>query len=625
MALMTKLCTSACSLFTAAILASVASAQTITWGPVLPSVAPGDVSINGALVFAGNAHNPNLAPIDATVNGVMFAGGFQPTGWNGYIVNGLNGSTTGNDELDKVVGSSLAMQTGATGNPTSWGGIRLDNLATLTPGFTYQVQVWFTDQRTGSPTNVLYDREMTLSSAFGAVALAGGEVSNLGSLQQGPLSGLLDADPDNAPAVSSPDTMFGTYCTGTFVYDPTDELWLIIQGTHPLPSNVLAPHITAMQIRDLSSASHQSFGTGCYDFTTPDLSSNFMQEFAGTPAAQAELDGNVMLFNLAGDGYVASWIPGAAGALYVPPSAAATIVANADDTTETITPTLAPPVPGGTAAQWTVSSNGILTAAATGNQGTAWVASLADTATATGLAWYNWRDYNPSLAGSGSIKVEEVGTMLYVTFDGVYEIGTSNPATFQWQIDETTGDVFMIWVNMAVSTNTTTMVVGSTLAGASSIPTSQVLSTASPFVMSPPAGLLPLTLTASPAPIVNPSTVVTYTIDNIPEFVPGSGVYVSLLFLSLAPQLGGIELSGILTGLPGCKAYLSSLDASIGLAVTTTPTNPVQFTFDSSFIPPGITVAAQAVAPFDGSFPLLNGETGGFVFSNGVLSTTQLQ
>jgi hypothetical protein len=435
----------------------------------------------------------------------------------------------------------------------------------------------------------------------------------------------MDADPDNAPAVNSPDTIFGTHCTGTFVYDPGDELWLLIEGTHPIATNVLAPHITALQIRDLSSASHANFGAGCHSFTGPDLNSSFMEAFVGTPAAAAALDGNAMVFSLAGDSYVASWVPGGGGALYVPPSAAAIVVANADDTTETFTPTVAPPVPGGSAPQWTVSSNGVLTASATGNQGTAFTASLAATATATGLGWYNWRDYNPTAAGSGKVVWEEVGGVLYVTFDGVYEYLTSNPATFQWQINESSGDVIMVWVNMAVSTNTTTMVVGSTLAGAGPTPTSMVLSTSTPFVMSPPPMQLPLTLSASPAPVINPSTLVTYTVGNIPEFVPSSGVHLSIVYLSLNAVPGGIDLTGILTGMPGCRAFISSLDLGIGLAVTPSPTNSVQFTFAAPFFSPGTTMAAQAVALFDGAFPLMNGESGGFLTSNGVLSTTQLQ
>jgi hypothetical protein len=271
-------------LLVSALLACVASAQTITWGPVLPSVSPTDVSVAGAFVFAGNAHQPGV-PTPATVNGVTFAPSFQPTGWAGFITGGLNGTLTGDTEYDKLLGTSLAMQTAPAANPSAWGGIRLDNLATLVPGRTYSVQVWFTDQRTGSPTNVLYDRVMNLSSAFGAATLTGGQVTNLGSLVQGPVSGGLEADPDNAPATTTPDTVFGSHCTGTFTYDPTNQLWLLIQGTHPIATNVLAPHITALQIRDLSAAYHQAYGTGCYNYNLDQT--NLLQSFAGTPAAKA--------------------------------------------------------------------------------------------------------------------------------------------------------------------------------------------------------------------------------------------------------------------------------------------------------------------------------------------------
>lgn len=616
--------TSTRTLLASALLVGAASAQTINWGPVLPSTSPTDVSVTGAFVFAGNAHQPGV-PTSATVNGVTFAAGFQPTSWNGYIVGGLNGSTTGNTEYDKLLGTSLAMQTAVAANPTGWGGIRIDNLATLVPGRTYAIQVWFTDQRTGSPTNVLYDRQMILSSAFGTATLTGGEVNNLGSLLQGPLSAPLDADPDNAPAAASPDTVFGSHCTGTFTYSSAAELWLIVQGTHPIATNVLAPHITALQIRDLSAAYHQNYGAGCHSFTAPDVSSSLMESFAGTPAAKTALDGNALLFALSGNGYVASWLPGVGSALYVPPTGAATIVANDDDIATTFSPSVAPPVPGGTAPQWTVSSNGVLTASAVGNQGTAFAATLAATAGATGLAWYNWRDYNPLAANSGKVKTEEAGGVLYVTFDGVFEYNTTAPATFQWQINLATGDVTMIWVSMATTTNTTTMVVGSTLAGVSSTPVSTALSSAAPFLMVPPTSLAPLTLSAAPAPVINPSTNVTYTIGNIPEFVPGSGVYLSLMFLSVNPLPAGLELSGILTTVPGCKLLISTLDFGIGTAITTGPTNAVPFTFFAPAFAPGTTIAAQAFALYDPAFPLANGESGGFLFSNGVLSVTQLQ
>ncbi len=617
--------TSSRSLVAAATLLGAASAQTIAWGPVSPSVAPSDVSVTGAFVYAANYHQPTAAAIPATVNGVVFSGGIAPIGWAGFITGGLNGSTTGDAEYDKLLGNSLAMQTSPAANPTGWGGIRIDNLATLVAGRTYAIQVWFTDQRTGAATNVLYDRVMTLSSAFGAATLSGGEVTNLASLLQGSLSGPLEADPDNAPATTSPDTVFGSHCTGTFTYNPSNELWLIIQGTHPIASNVLAPHITALQIRDLSAAYHQNYGRGCFDYSYDP--SNFMSAFAGTPAAKAALDGNALLFLPTGNGYLANWLPGAAAALYVAPTAAASIVANADDTTTTWSPSVAVPVPGGTAAQWTVSSNGVLTAAAVGNQGTAFTATLAATATATatGVAWYNWRDYNPAATNSGKVKTEEANGVLYVTFEGVYEFNSTNPATFQWQIDLASGTVTMVWLSMAVSTNTTTMVVGSTLAGASSVPTSADFTTATPFLMGPPVSLAPLTLSAGPAPVINPSTNVTYTIGNIPEFSPGAGLYGSMLFLSLSPLPVGIDLAGILTQRPGCKAFIGSLDLTLGPAVTAVNTSSVSVTFSAPLLTPGLRIGAQAVGLFDPSFPLLNGDGGGIVVSNAVLSVCQLQ
>ena len=115
---------SACrSLLAGALLASVASAQIITWGPVSNSTSPSDVSISGSPVFAANAHHTTLPAINATVNGVTFTGGFAPVNWNGWIDSGLNGSTTGDAEFDKLLANSLAMQTAPPTNPTVWGGI----------------------------------------------------------------------------------------------------------------------------------------------------------------------------------------------------------------------------------------------------------------------------------------------------------------------------------------------------------------------------------------------------------------------------------------------------------------------------------------------------------------------
>jgi len=243
------------------VLAGAAPAQTVAWGSVQAATGPADVSLNGAGVVALNLHGGSTQ-IDATVNGVTFVGGYSPAGWGG--VNGLmNGSTTGDLEYDTLLNRCRNMTSGATGNPSLWGGIRLDTLATLQPGGLYEVQVWFADQRVG-PNTQLYDRVMTLNSAWGTATLNGGEVSNLASMTLlGTPSGGLDADPDNAPAINQNDTEFGSFVTGVFTYVPGAQTWLVAQGSHPNTSLLLRPHLNAIQIRDISPASFVTNGSGC--------------------------------------------------------------------------------------------------------------------------------------------------------------------------------------------------------------------------------------------------------------------------------------------------------------------------------------------------------------------------
>jgi hypothetical protein len=252
------------ALLTAAALTTpVLTAQTILWGPVLPTVAPTDVNGNGSLVVARNLHASG-ATQSPVVNGVTFVGNFAPTGWTNASTIALQASTTGDTNYDLMLNSARATSAAATANPTGWGAIRIDTLGTLTVGRDYEIQCWFTDQRPGPVGAAIYDRAMTLSSAVGSATLAGGEVTNLGSLLQGPTSAALDGDPDNFPAIGSPDTLFGTHCTGRFTrVNATDQLWLLVQGTHPIPTNNLRSHLTAFQIRELPLPTWSTYGAGC--------------------------------------------------------------------------------------------------------------------------------------------------------------------------------------------------------------------------------------------------------------------------------------------------------------------------------------------------------------------------
>ncbi len=238
-------------------LASVAHADLITWGPSQNITAASDVSLNGTLVAALNPWAMTFA--QPTVNGVTFSA-FTPLGWNNGGWTLMNGSTTGDAGYDALLDSARVTSEGVLTNPTGWGGIQLDTLGALTIGNTYEVQVWYSDQRPGVPTNVLNDRVMTLSSATGPAVLSFGNVSNLGALTQGPLSGGLEADPNNVSGAG--DTVFGQFAIGTFTRTSTDQLWLLIQGSHPLANNVLSPHINGFQIRELPSNPGMPFCSG---------------------------------------------------------------------------------------------------------------------------------------------------------------------------------------------------------------------------------------------------------------------------------------------------------------------------------------------------------------------------
>jgi len=422
---------------------------------------------------------------------------------------------------------------------------------------------------------------------------------------------------------------------GVYELQNGNLLWTNTSGVHVL--DVVSMTSTLVQAGScyhlnevsLDFACHKRLGTGCHSFRVDN--SNHFELFLTVADAKAALDDNAIqyILNGNGDGYDVTWISGVANAIYVPPSASANIIADASTTNESFTPSAPIPIAGGVATTWTVSSEGILTAAATGNQGTDTTASLNDVdETETGLAWYTWVTQNPTETGSGKIKWEEVGTTLYVTFDGVELSGgspTQSPSTYQWQIDMTTGSVLMLWPSFSASSSTADVLVGCTLAGGGAVPVSQTLSTAAGYQLVPDDVLSPLTLTGSPNPVINPSTLVTYTASNAPEYVPGSGVYIGTMFLSFTPLPGGVDLTGILANQPGCSAYIGSLDLALSAAVSATPDLTWDVDFSNTLFFPGANVSGQAIALFDGGFPLLNGEDGGLVFSNGLTSTTYAQ
>ncbi len=372
-------------------------------------------------------------------------------------------------------------------------------------------------------------------------------------------------------------------------------------------------------------ASHQGYGTGCYAVATD----SFCQFFATAAAASVALNGQSMRLTPVANGYSVTW----GGGSYVAPSGTATVLPVNDDDTTAITPSIPFPVGAGSAAQLFVNTNGFVSTASTNGDG-AWNAPSFGTyqpssqfRNAPATAFWSWHDYNTA-SGLGRIKYEQgvVGpnTILYLTWDAVESYAvpeTANPSTFQFQFNLTTGAVTYVWQNVtAIGTGQNqylpeSHLIGFSPGGASLDPGSIVLATALPLTTRPDQ--LPMKLSAAPAPVITPSTPVVYTATDLPESLPGSGLYLSTMFLSLG-SLPGVDL-GIIDA-PGCMAYIAGLDLDLGGQLTFVPTASWNLTFDNVVFAPGNVVYAQAIALVTPN-SLPNGQNPfGLTVSNGVRS-----
>lgn len=283
-----------------------------------------------------------------------------------------------------------------------------------------------------------------------------------------------------------------------------------------------------------SCADRRDYGIGCLD-----AADSFYELMA--PAAFDLANSSWSMLRTAGGYTVVNTLP----VTYVLPSAAATIVANADDVVQTVTLAQAMPVPGGSTTQLTISSNGNIALAATGNgAGFAPDAGnfLAFAQTSIAAAWH---DYNPALAGSGKILFEQVGTTAYVTWDGVYSYLSALPDKFQYQFDLTTGNVSVVY--QAMSLGASDYLVGYSRGGVSprteEVDVSVALGASLPIA---DVGVQGLTLTTNGLPLVGNGTF-GFAVSRIPTVSP-----VGVLFFGdqTAP---GFDLGFL--GMPGCRAY----------------------------------------------------------------------
>lgn len=375
-------------------------------------------------------------------------------------------------------------------------------------------------------------------------------------------------------------------------------------------------------------ASNTSYGTGCYSYQ--DVKTSIAQLFPGAPAAKAALDGNSLTCTLLGNTYLLTWTAGGAAG-FVAPSASATVLPLTDDGSVTVSTSVATPTSVGQVPSWKVSANGILTAGSVANNGTDFTPTLSDVANATvapGLGFCSWHDYNPAGIGSGQVEYEEVAGVAYITWNGVDAYGTpsATPSTWQFQIDESTGTIRIVWVSMSAATGPTSNahLVGATLDGPGLVPPSTDFATSTPLMLGPDTSMAPLALTASPRPVIapnTPGTTVTYTVSNIPPLA--AGTYFTVLVLGRVPTMGpGIEM---LPAAPECFLHVWPFVWWFFPTPLNSPTQTHQIHYSDFWFDPGEMLYAQAFALIP-PWSLPNGQNAmGVTSSNGIAHELQAQ
>jgi len=292
-------------------------------------------------------------------------------------------------------------------------------------------------------------------------------------------------------------------------------------------------------------ATATNYGTGCY------LASKAFYELFATSAA-FDLDNSRMRLTHSGNFYIAS----AAGS-YVAPTAAATILTLGDDAVTTVNLGGSFPYIGGTTTSLEVCSNGFVSVA-TGN-GTPATPVVSTWLGAVATRWGTWHDFDPTPAASGKVKFQRVGSIAYVTWDGVYSYGTTTPNTWQLQFDLNTGNVTYAWQAMSHAGNA--VLVGYAPAGTSSDVGSRDISASLPATFRTSAqDLQPLALNST-LPVLGTTAALTTT------SYPSTST-IGAVIESFVQQNPGIDLTSL--GMPGCRRYLNA-DVSIIIVLTGGP------------------------------------------------------
>lgn len=323
-------------------------------------------------------------------------------------------------------------------------------------------------------------------------------------------------------------------------------------------------------------ASAFNYGEGCLD-----LPGSVYEEF--TAGSGFDLDNTSIAWIRTGNGY--QMIPNFPG-VFVPPSGTATNVApGALDGQQSFTLSAPMPAINGATTTVNVTTKGQIELSGP----TTFIdfsPSGAEFANWPNAMFCLWHDYQQNVTGSGLILYEEVGGVAYVTWNGVYDYQTTNPNTFQFQLDIASGNVTLVIGTTSLATSAFATVVGYAAPGAPVDPGSIDLSAtgAAPCRDSDAAAMAQ---TNVGMPFIG-NLGFGFQVDNIPLLVPAG-----FIFFGDTAINPGIDLGFI--GMAGCNAFTN---ANIGSYSFPAPGGSgfaaLPLPFNTSFV--GATLTAQTLA-----------------------------
>lgn len=164
--------------------------------------------------------------------------------------------------------------------------------------------------------------------------------------------------------------------------------------------------------------------------------------------APAQLGNLALRYQRSSNGYVLSPV---FAPTFVPPTAAAAVVANGNNVEQTVSLPSPFPIAGGSTSSLVIGSNGYVGLGTFPlNAAIAMTPATFATLTTPTIAAV-WHDLDPTRPGSGPIRFEVVGTTAYATWTNVAIVGSLlvTGDTFQVQFDLATGDITIVYLTLA--------------------------------------------------------------------------------------------------------------------------------------------------------------------------------